>query len=95
MTNLKDPALVALTRPTRTYFCGSIPDAVKKTDHITQGVVNILMVDDINYQATVDDYLSKKRRYDAKLNNWDENNVKGYYLMLHHFLKELEAQLRN
>ena len=55
MTDLKDPAPVAPARPTRTYLCGSGPDWVKTTDRITLGVVNIPMVDDIDYQATMDE----------------------------------------
>ena len=49
MTNLKDPAMVAPARPTRTYLRGLGPDAVETTDHITLGVVNIPMVGDIDY----------------------------------------------
>ena len=49
MTDLKDPALVASARPTRTYLRGSGPDAVKTTDRITLGMVNIPMVGDIDY----------------------------------------------
>ena len=82
MADLKDLALVTPARPTRTYLCGLVPDAVETTDWITLGVVNILMVDEIDYQATMDEYLSKKRRYEAQLENWDENNAKGYYLVL-------------
>ena len=95
MTNLKDPGLVALARPTRTYLCGSGPDAVDTTDRINLGVLNIPMVNYIDYQATMDEYLSKKRRYDVQLENWDKNNAKGYYLMLQHCPKELEAELWN
>ena len=82
--------LVSPARPTRTYLIGSVPDAVETTDRITLGVLNILMVDDIDYQATMDEYLSKKRRYDAQLENWYENNVKGYYLVLQHCPKDLD-----
>ena len=78
MTDLKDPTLVAPVRPSRTYLSGSGPDTVKTTDRITLGVVNIPMVDDIDYQATMDEYLRKKRRYNAQLENWDKNNAKGY-----------------
>ena len=49
MTNLKDPALVAPARLTRTYLSGSGTDAVETTDRITLGVVNIPMVDGIEY----------------------------------------------
>ena len=64
MTDLKDPALVAPDRPTRTYLRGSGPNAVKITDWITLGGVNIPMVGVIDYQAIMDEYLSKKRKYD-------------------------------
>ena len=57
---------------------------VETTDRITLGVVNILMVGNIDYQATMDEYLSKKSKYDNQLEKWDENNVKGYYLVLQH-----------
>ena len=55
MTNLKDPALIVPARPTRTYLCGSGPDAVDKTDWITLVVVNIPMVNDMDYQSTMDE----------------------------------------
>ena len=77
-TDLKDPTLVAPARPTRTNLSGLGPGTVKTTDRITLGVVNIQMVDDIDYQATMDEYLRKKRRYNAQLENWDKNNAKGY-----------------
>ena len=65
MTNLKDPELVAPARTTRTYLYVLVPEAVKTTDWINLDVLNILMVDDIDYQATMYEYLSKKRRYDT------------------------------
>ena len=81
---MKDPTLVAPVRPTRPYLRRSGLDAVKTTNRITLGLVNTPMVDNINCQATMDEYLSKKRRYDAHLENWDEDNAKGYYLVLKH-----------
>ena len=78
MTYLKDPALVAPARPTITYLRGLGPGVVKTTDCITLGVVNTPMVGEIVYQATMDEYLSKKRKYDNQLENWDEKNEKGY-----------------
>ena len=84
MTDLKDPALVAPARPTRTYLRGSGTNAFKTTDRITLGVLNIPMVGDIDYQATMDEYISKKRKYYNPLKNWDKNNAKGYYLVLQH-----------
>ena len=42
------------------------------------------MVDDIDYQATMEKYLSKKRRYGTQLEKWEENNAKGYCLVLQH-----------
>ena len=71
MTDLKDPVLVAPDIPTRSYLYGSGPDAVKTTNRITLGVVNIPMVGTIDYQATMDEYLSKKRKYEKQLENWD------------------------
>ena len=53
------------------------------------------MVGNIDYQATMDEYLSNKRKYDNQLENWDENNAKGYYLVLQHCPKEIKAYLRN
>ena len=82
-------------RPTRTYLYGSGPNAVETTDRITLGVVNILMVADIDYQVTMDEYLKKKRKYDNQLKNWGKNNAKGYYLMIQHYPEEIEADLQN
>ena len=95
VAELKDPTLVVPARPTRMYLSGLGLDAVETTNLITLGVLNILVVDDIDYQATMDEYLSKKRRYEAQLENSGENNAKGYYLVLQHFQKDLEAELRN
>ena len=94
MTNLKNPAWIAPARPTRTYLCGSGTDAVETTNRITLGVLNIPMDDDIDYEATMDEYISKKSKYDAQLKNWEENNSKGCYLVLQHCPKELEVELR-
>ena len=77
MIDLKDPTLVAPVRPTRTYLSGSGPDTVKTTDCITMGMVNTPMNDDIDYQATMDEILNKKRMYNAHLENWDENKTMG------------------
>ena len=76
MTKLKDLALVAPANLTRTYVCGSGPNVVKKTNQITLGEVNIPMDDDIDYQDTMYEYLIKKRRYNAQLENWEDNNAK-------------------
>ena len=61
MADLKDTALVAPDRPTGKYFLGSGPDAVEAIDRITLGVVNIPIVGNIDYQATIDEYRSKKK----------------------------------
>ena len=95
MTILKDPALIALDRPTRTYLCGSGPGSFITTNWITLGVVNTPMVGNIYYQATMDKFLSKKRKYDNQPENWDKNNAKGYCLVMQHCPKELEKELRN
>ena len=95
MTDLKYPTMVVPVRPTRTYLSRLVPDVVDTTDRITLGVVNTPMVGDINYQATMDEYLRNKRRYDAQVENWDEKNAKGYYLVLQHCPEELDAELQN
>ena len=82
VTNPKDPVLIVPARPTRTYLCRLGPDAVKKTNWIALGVVNIPMVSNIDYQAAIDEYLSKKRKYEKQIEKWDENNAKRYYLVL-------------
>ena len=48
MTDLKDPALVAPVRTTTIYLSRSGPDEAKTTERITLGMVNILMVNNIN-----------------------------------------------
>ena len=85
MTDLKYPELVVPAGTKRTYLWGSVSDTIETTNQITLGVVNIPIFSDIDYQATMDEYLIKKRRYDAQLENWDENNAKGYYLVLKNF----------
>ena len=58
MNNLKDPTLVAPVRPTRAYLSGSGPDAVEATNQTNLGVVNTPIFNNIDYQTTMDDYLS-------------------------------------
>ena len=53
------------------------------------------MVEDIDYQATMDEYLSKKSSDNAQIDNWDKKNAKGYYLVLQNFPKKIEVELRN
>ena len=43
----------------------------------------------------MDEYLSKKRRYDAEMENWDKENAKRYYLLLQHCPKEIKSELQN
>ena len=57
--------------------------------------LNIPMVDDIDYQADMKVYLSKKKRYDNQELEWEELDAKGYSLILQHCPPELTAELKN
>ena len=70
--------MVAPFRPPRTYLSGLGPAVVMITDRITLGVVITSTVDDISYQATRDEYISKKRTHNYQLENWDDINANEY-----------------
>ena len=53
------------------------------------------MVDDIEYQADMTVYLSKKKRYDDQELELEELDTKGYNLVLEHCPPELTAKLNN
>ena len=69
---------------------------MQTTARITaDGDLNTLMVDDIDYQADMKVYLSKKKRYDNQELEWEELDAKGYSLILQHCPPELTAELKN
>ena len=43
----------------------------------------------------MDQYKSNKRKSKSSAENWEENDTKGYNLILQHCLAELEAELKN
>ena len=56
------------------------------------GNMNTPMVDDIDYQADMIVYLSKKKRYDKQELEWEELDAKGYSLVLQYCPPELTSE---
>ena len=57
--------------------------------------LNTPIVDDIDYQAYMTVYLSKKKRYDNQELELDELDAKGYSLLIQHCPPEVTAELNN
>ena len=58
--------------------------AEKTTSCLTAGTLNIAVMDDIDYSDETDQYKSDKRKSDSSAENWEENDSKGYNLVLQH-----------
>ena len=43
----------------------------------------------------MDQYKNNKRKSKSSAENWEENNAKGYNLVLHQCPEDLEAELKN
>ena len=95
MTELNDRVFPMQVRPVRVYISGTGSSAVETTSHLTAGMLNIAVVDDINYSNEMDHYKSDKRKSESSAENWEEKYKKGYNLVLQHCPAELEAELKN
>ena len=95
MTELKDPVFPMPTRPVRVYISGTGSSVVEMTSCLTAGTLNIAVMGDIDYSDETDQYKSDKRKSESSAENWEENDVKGYNLVLQHCPAELEADLKN
>jgi hypothetical protein len=93
MTELKEPVLTPPVRPVRMYYDPN--DGSETKVRAVKGVMNLPVADDIDYAETMDSYKSKMRKHEAAAESWEENNLKGYSLVLEHCPNELEAELRN
>ena len=71
MEDLENPGCVDPVRPVRQYMTGVGVAWVQKTARMTAGgYLNTPMVNDINYQAEMMVYISKKKRYDDQELEW-------------------------
>ena len=95
MTELKDPVFPMPARPVCIYISGTGSSAVETTSRLTAGMLNIAVMDDIDYTDEMDQYKSDKRKSESSADNWEENYTKGYNLVLQHCPAELEAELKN
>ena len=95
MTGLKDLVFPMPFRPVHVYNFGTGSSAVETTSRLTVGMLNTGVMDDINYSDEMDQYKSDKHKSDSRLENWEENDAKGYNLVLQHCPAELEAELKN
>ena len=71
-------------RPVCVYICGTGSSAVETTYCLTVGTLNITVMDDIDYRDEMDQYKSNKRKSNSSAENWEENDEKGYNLVLQH-----------
>ena len=95
MIELKDPVFLMPVRPVRVYIYGTGSSAVETTSRLTAGMLNIEVMDDIDYSKKMDQYKSNKRKSKYSAENWEDNDAKGYNLVLQHCPAELEARLKN
>ena len=58
-------------------------------------MLNIAVVDNIDYSDEMDQYKSDKRKSKSSTENWKENDTNGYNLVLQHCPAELELELKN
>ena len=49
-------------RPVRVYISGTVSSAVEMTSRLTEGMLKIAVVDDIEYRDKMDQYKSDKRK---------------------------------
>ena len=95
MKELKDPVSPMPVRPVCMYISGTGSSAVEMTSRLTAGMLNIAVVDDIDYSDEMDLYKIDKCKSESSAENWEENIAKGYNLVLQHCPAELEADLKN
>ena len=95
MTELKDPVFPMPARPVRVYISRIGSSAVETTSRLTAGTLNIAVMDDIDYSDEMDQQRSNKRKSESSAENWEENDTKGYNLVIQHCPAELEAELKN
>ena len=86
MTELKNPVFPMPARPVRVYISGTGSSAVDTNSRLTAGMLNIAVMDDIDYSDEMDQYKSDKRKSESITENWEENDTKGYNLVLQHCL---------
>ena len=55
-------------------------------------MLNIAVMDDIDYRDDMDHYKSNKRKSESSRENWEEKDAKGYNLVLQHCLAKLKKQ---
>ena len=80
-------------RPVRMYY--NPTDGNETKVRAVKGVMNVPVTDAIDYAETMDSYNSKMRKHKTATESWEENNLKGYSLVLEHCPNELEAELQN
>ena len=69
--------------------------AVRREVVSTAEILDIVVMDDIDYTDEMDQYKIEKRKSESSAKNWEENDAKGYNLVLQHCPAELEAELKN
>ena len=62
---LTDPFFLMPVRPVRMYISGTGSSAVETTSRLTAGVMNVAVVDDINYSDDMDQYKNDKRNSES------------------------------
>ena len=91
MTELKNPIFSMSVMPVCVYISGTGSSAVETTSSLIVGTLNIVVMDDIDYSDEMDQYKREKRKSESSAENWDENDAKGYNLVLQHCLEKLKA----
>ena len=94
MTDLAAPVYVEPARPVRKYYLNTDTTQIIN-DRMSAGTLNEPVKDDFDWSIETDGYKRKITRHEAQADLWEDNNAKGYSLVLQHCPDELETELRN
>ena len=64
------------------------------TNQATAGVLNITVINDIDYLVETDEYKQTMLHHESQVEVWEDNDAQGYALVLQHCPDELETELR-
>ena len=57
-------------KPVRVYISGMRSSLVETTSRLTAGMLNIAVMEDIDYSEKMDQYKSNKRKSESSTENW-------------------------
>ena len=69
-------------------------NGTKTTTHTTNRTKNAKVMDDLGYATETKQYARRIFRYETKLKMGNNNCARGYALVLQHYPKEMQTELR-